>query len=390
MANFKKLFPIFDSNKDLVYLDSASTTFLPEKVTNKINEYYTNYPANIGRGLYPISLRATDEYESARKKVAQFINADPEEIIFTSGTTESVNLAGIMLLSAGILNNNSLVLLSPVDHHSTILPWRQVSNNIEYFGTTENFEIEINNLIPNIIAIASVSNVTGGKVDVKNVREAYPDSLLFIDASQEIGKSKINVKESQVDMLCFSAHKMYGPHGVGILYVKKDLLAKLQPVNFGGGTVLKVDKKIMEFNSGPSKFEAGTRNIEGVIGLGAAVDFINEIDISNIQANERELKSLLLNEMKNINGIKIIHSFSNESSGIISFYHEKIHAHDLAFDLSEKNICVRAGNHCAQILHNEIISAKATTRVSIGLYNNANDVNSFVGELKNIITKYEK
>lgn len=390
MTNFKNLFPIFDNNKGLVYLDNASTTFLPEKVIDKINEYYKNYPVNIGRGLYPMALRASDEYESARKKVAQLINADPEEIIFTSGTTESVNLAGIMLLSAGILNNNSLILLSPVDHHSTILPWRQVSNNIEYFEVSENFEIEKNNLVPDLIALASVSNVTGGKTDVKSIREAYQDSLLFIDASQEIGKSKVDVRESQVDMLSFSAHKMYGPHGVGILYVKKDLLSKLQPVNFGGGTVLNVNKNMMEFTNSPSKFEAGTRNIEGVIGLGAAIDFLNEIGFSNIQENERKLKVLLLEEMKKINGIKVLHSFSDESSGIISFYHQKIHAHDIAFDLSEKNICVRAGNHCAQILHNEIIDAKATTRVSIGLYDNENDIFSFIEELKNIITKYEK
>lgn len=388
MKDFKKLFPVFDNAKDLVYLDNASTTFLPEKVIDKINEYYKNYPVNIGRGLYPMALRASDEYESVRKKVAQLINADPEEIIFTSGTTESVNLAGIMLLSAGFLNNNSLILLSPVDHHSTILPWRQVSNNIEYFEISENFGIEKSNLVPDLIAIASVSNVTGAKLDIKSIRNHYQDSLLFIDASQEIAKNKIDVKDSQVDMLSFSGHKMYGPHGVGILYVRKDLLSKLQPVNFGGGTVLNVNKNVIEFTNSPSKFEAGTRNIEGVIGLGAAIDFLNEIGFSHIQENERKLKVLLLDGINNINGIRVVHSFLNESAGIISFYHEKIHAHDIAFDLSEKNICVRAGNHCAQLLHHEIIDAKATTRVSLGLYNDEHDIFSFIEELKNILTKY--
>jgi cysteine desulfurase/selenocysteine lyase len=390
MKNYKDLFPVFKNNPDLNYLDSAATSLTPQSVIDKVNEYYTNYSANTGRGFYDIGARATKEYEDARKKIAKFINAEPDEIIFTSGATESVNMAAIMLLSARLLNNNSTILLSPADHHSTILPWRQVSGEIKYFEIDKNLKLDSkSNISPDLIAIALASNVTGGVVDVKELKSRFPDSLLFIDACQAVGRIKVDVKELKADMLCFSGHKMYGPHGTGVLYVKKDLLSKLQPVNLGGGIVSKVNEKEISFINGPEAFEAGTHNIEGVLGLGAAVDFINSIGIDVIYEHENSVKKFLVAELNNIDGIQLVHNTGENALGIISFFHDEIHAHDISFGLSEKNICVRAGNHCAQMLHNNYIGNKSTVRVSLGIYNNMSDAQEFINELINIVNIFQ-
>lgn len=390
MKNYKELFPVFSKNPNLNYLDSAATCFTPQTVIDKINEYYTDYPANTGRGFYEIGVRATKEYDDARKKIAKFINAEPEEIIFTSGATESTNMAAIMLLSGRLLNNNSNILLSPADHHSTILPWRQVSGEIKYFDIDENFDLVMPaGINPELIAISLVSNVTGGVVDVNAIKNIYSNSLLFIDASQAVGRIQVDVKNLNADMLCFSGHKMYGPHGTGVLYVKKELLNKLQPVNLGGGIVSKVNEKEISFINGPEAFEAGTYNIEGVIGLGVAADFINQIGIDNLFEHEKEIKEFLISELNKIDDIVLVHNSSKGSLGIISFFHKEIHAHDIAFGLAEKNICVRAGNHCAQMLHNNYVGNKSTVRVSLGIYSNMSDAQEFISELMNIVNIFQ-
>ena len=384
-------FEIF--NTGLIYFDNAATTQKPKSVVNAIVDYYTKYTANAHRGDYKISLKVDDEYEKVRGKVKNFIKADSEdEIIFTKGSTESLNMVVFGFMS-NYLKANDEVLLTKVEHASNILPWialsKKIGFKIRYIDLNEDNSISIdsiNKMINDntkVISIAHITNAIGDVRPVKKIGEICKNNniLLVLDATQSIGHMKINVSELNISFLAFSAHKMLGPTGVGVLYGKKELLESLIPLEYGGGM------NQMFFSSGeyelkrlPFRLEAGTRNIAGVIGLGAAIDYLNSIGLDNIHNYEMELKKYLIEQIKKVPNIKIY----NESfdSGVLLFNVGDYFSQDVAIYLDQFNICIRAGNHCAKMLQ-EVICTTNTCRVSLYFYNTKEEIDKLISALMN-------
>ncbi len=390
-------FPILNSN--IIYFDNAATSLKPKQVIAKMDEYYNSYSSNIKRGDYDISNKADIEYENVRSLVKELINAQEEkEIIFTSGTTESLNLI-VEGYFKDALKENDEVLITKSEHASNILPWFKLikTNNIKinYIPLNDNYEITLDNfkkvITPNtkVISIAHITNVIG---DIRPLKEiiSYAHSLgilVVIDGAQSIPHIKVDVKDLDIDFLAFSAHKMLGPTGVGVLYAKENLLNKINPLNLGGG----MNESFAEngnyvLKELPTRLEAGTPNIAGVIGLGEAIRYINKIGISNIENYVSELKSYLVTKLKQIPHINIINKTSNH--GIIAFTVEGIFGQDVAFYLNKYNICVRSGNHCAKMLK-DVIGVSNTIRVSLYFYNTKEEIDKFV-TLLNDKSKIEK
>lgn len=384
--NTKESFPIFKNNPGLIFLDNASTTQKPDMVIKKVIEFYSLYNSNVHRGLYPIAEKADLEYQNAREKIAKFINADPDEIIFTSGTTEGVNLVANSLLNSGLISGESRIATTKSEHHSSFLPFINIFEKqfdfISLYNPEKTYDIVIYSLI---------SNVTGAYTDIKRIKKGpLKDALFIADAAQAVAHKKIDVKEMDVDFLVFSGHKMFGPTGIGVLYIKKTLITKLEPSKVGGGMIDSVSTESVTWKKDFSKFEAGTPNIAGAIGLGAAVDFIESVSINEIQTHERELTKYLLESLKKIPGIKLFHEDSIDSGAVVSFTIDKIHPHDIAQFLGEKGICVRAGHHCAQILHKEVFNIPASVRVSLSIYNTKEEVDTLCAELLASIKYFSK
>lgn len=373
----KKIFPIFKKHQNLVYLDNASTTQKPQEVIDTFINFYSTFNANVHRGSYEISEKATNEFENVRKKVAQFINAKPTEIIFTSGTTDSLNLASELIHYNDLVGGNVSIAVPVQGHHALILPFRRFFQNQSFYFETR----EVKNA--DIALITHVSNVTGKLTDPNDIDA----KLKVLDCAQSAGHMKLNVQKLNVDFLAFSAHKMYGPMGVGVLWVKEEILQKCNPVRLGGGIVNLVDRENIEFNSHPNKFEPGTPNVAGVIGFSKAIDFLNSIDFDNELKREKQLKDFLVNELQKISEIRVFTDL-NSSFGIVSFAHAKIHAHDIAGFMGEKNVCVRAGHHCTHIYHREVLKVPASVRVSFGIYNQETDVEHCVKTIKECIKRY--
>lgn len=381
-TEFRSHFPIFKKNKDLVYLDTAATAFKPKQVIDAVTDYYANYSANIHRGLYPIANRASKEFETARETVARFIGAHTDEIIFTSGTTEGVNLLASMFGNM-YGDTEPSILLSENDHNSNLLPWRKVSENIIYLENTKEYNQDGNF---NITSISNMSNVTGARFDIKQLRKNT--DFLIVDASQSVTHTKLDVATMDIDALVFSAHKLYGPTGIGVLYMSRDLQKQLKTKKLGGGMVESVSKDTMRAAPGPKGFEAGTPHIAGAIGLAAAVDFINEVGFENIINHEQDLRVKLLRALETVQDLQIYHDDNPESGPVISVYHPNAHPHDIADFLGEKNVCVRAGHHCTQILHGDILKVPATVRFSIGMHNTPEDIGKAIDQLKEAISEF--
>lgn len=384
-------FEIF--NTGLIYFDNAATTQKPKSVVNAIVDYYTKYTANAHRGDYKISLKVDDEYEKVRGKVKDFIKANSEEeIVFTKGSTESLNMIVFGFMS-NYLKANDEVLLTKVEHASNILPWialsKRIGFKIRYIDLNEDNSISIdsiNKMINNntkVISIAHITNAIGDVRPVKEIGEICKNNniLLVLDATQSIGHMKIDVSELNISFLAFSAHKMLGPTGVGVLYGKKELLETLVPLEYGGGM------NQMFFSSGeyelkrlPFRLEAGTRNIAGVIGLGAAIDYLNTIGLDNIHNYEMKLKKYLIEQIKKVPNIKLY----NESfdSGVLLFNVGDYFSQDVAIYLDQFNICIRAGNHCAKMLQ-EVICTTNTCRVSLYFYNTKEEIDELIRALMN-------
>ncbi len=385
----KSEFPIFENHPDLVFLDNASTTQKPKEVLNKLLEVYTNYNANVHRGLYPIAEKINQEYEDARKKIAKFINADPEEVIFTSGTTDATNLIAESLVRSKLIPLEPKVLTTEAEHHANFLPWQRITDGkLKFLSTAEN----ILNEEYDVVAYSVVSNVTGQFNEIKELKEHknLSKALFIADAAQAIAHNRIDVKEMDVDFLVFSGHKMFGPTGIGVLYGKKELLNKMEPFRVGGGMIREVKRTHSSWAELPNKFEAGTPAIADAIALGAAVDFINNLGINNINKHETELTQYALTKLKELNNINIYHNNSLNSGPVISFTIEGVHPHDIAQYLGDKSICVRAGHHCTQILHKEIFEIPASVRLSLSIYNTIEDIDYFIEELKNGIKVYTR
>ncbi|MBE2280003.1 MAG: cysteine desulfurase [Ignavibacteriaceae bacterium] len=388
--NLKSQFPIFRNIPGLVFLDNASTTQKPQIVLDKLLDVYTKYNSNVHRGLYPIAVRADEEYDLARKRIARLINADKDEIVFTSGTTDSTNLIAASLLASGIIPEGANILTSEIEHHSNFLPWQNLTNGNLSFAKYENGNLNYpTEQAFDVVVFTIMSNVTGKYIDIEELRKGELKNAIFIaDAAQAIAHVPIDVKKMDVDFLVFSGHKMFGPTGVGIVYGKKELLNKMQPFKLGGGMINKVSKENFTSTTGPQKFEAGTPPIADAIALGEAVNFIEGIGFENIIPHEQNLRRYALNKLSQIKKIKIYHDDNDNSGAVISFTIYGIHPHDIAQYLGDNNICVRAGHHCTQILHKDVLQIPASVRVSMSIYNNENDIDNLIEELNNCIAYY--
>ena len=380
------------NGKQLIYLDNSATSLTPEPVIGAMNEYYGDYNANVHRSIHYIGEKATKEYEDAHKKVADFINADFEEIIFTRGTTESLNALAYSLTND--LKEGDEIVLSEMEHHSNLVPWQQLAKNkkvkVRYIRINKDFELDMNhakeliNKKTKIISVTHVSNVLGTINPVKDIGRLAKDvgAIFIIDSAQGIPHLKVDVKDIDCDFLCFSGHKMLGPTGIGVLYGKKKMLEKLNPFLFGGEMIKEVNFEDSKWNDLPWKFEAGTPNIAGGIGLGAAVDYLKKIGMENIRAYEENLVNYAFRRL-NEAGLKIYCAKNpNKMSSVLTFKVDGMHAHDVAALLDRNGIAIRAGHMCAMPLVNKVLNEPALCRVSLCFYNTIEEIDSLIDGIK--------
>ena len=386
-------FPMLKDN-NLIYFDNGATTLKPYQVINDINEYYTKYCANAHRGDYKNSMIVDNKYEGVREKIKNFINAkDKSEIVFTSGTTDGLNRI-VFGYFKKILNKDDEVLITESEHASNILPWfilsKEIGIKVKYISLDENNEVTPENVIkaitPNtkVISLAYVTNVIGDIRPIRDICEiAHKNNILVVgDAAQSLSHIKTDVTLDNVDFLVGSAHKMYGPTGVGFLYGKFELLNKMEPINYGGGmNAMYLNDGYIELREVPTKFEAGTQNIAGVIGMGSAIDYLSNIGLNKIVKYEHELKDYLVNRLKELDNI-IIYNENNVSS-IVAFNIKDIFSQDVSVYLDKYNICIRSGNHCAKTLNN-IFNVNNTCRISLSFYNTKEEIDRLIEVLKNI------
>ena len=388
MTEYRYDFPML--RNDIIYFDNGATTFKPDSVIDAITDYYKNYSANAHRGDYTISYKVDINYENARKKVADFINAEFDETIFTSGATESLNMI-INGFFMHLLEPGDEVLITKSEHASNVLPWFKLVNTIgikvNYIDLDENLHVTMDNVINSItdktkvISIAGITNVVGDERPIDEIcKFAHANNIfVVIDGAQLVPHKKVDVKKSDMDFLVFSGHKMCGPTGIGVLYGKKEFLEKLEPINMGGGMNESFDNPSEVYlKELPTRLEAGTPNIAGAIGLGAAIDYLNKIGMDNIFDYEKKLKAYLIDKLIKLPYIDIINLESD--SGIVSFNIDGIFSQDVAFYLNKYNICVRAGNHCAKILQDET-GVKNSLRVSLYFYNTYEEIDKLVNLL---------
>ena len=385
--------------KDIIYFDNGATTLKPNILIESLKDYYENYSANAHRGDYDISLKVDTMYENTRKIIKEFISAKKEsEIVFTSGATDSLNKI-IFGYFKNILKENDEVLLTLAEHASNILPWFELKDelklNINYIPLDENYEVTLENvkksITPNtkVISLAHITNVVGDIRPIKEIIEyAHKNNILVvIDGAQSVPHIKVDVQDLDIDFLAFSAHKMCGPTGVGVLYGKEELLNNIKPLIYGGGMNASFDYDGLRiYKELPHLLEAGTPNIADVIAFGKIVEYINNIGIENIHKKELELKQYLIEKLEKNENITIYNK--NSKSGIVTLNYKDIFAQDLAIYLNKYNICVRAGNHCAKILKEEL-KVKNTCRISFYFYNTKEEIDKLVDVLNNKNIKEE-
>lgn len=384
-----KDFPML--NKNIIYFDNAATTLKPKSVINAINDYYENYSANSHRGDYNIAFKVDDEIDLSRETVKKFINARrKEEIIFTSGATESLNMI-VFGFFENILKENDEVILSKSEHASNILPWYILSLKkkikLKFIPLDEDNKVTISNLLKTItnktkvISLAHITNVIGDTRNIEEIIEIAHSNNIYtvVDASQSIPHIKTNVKEIDPDFLVFSGHKMCGPTGIGVLYGKYELLNKMIPFKFGGGMNESFNEEKIILESIPNRFEAGTQNISGIIGLRHAIEYIENIGLDEIHRHEMYLRNYLIKRLKEIPYIKIYNE--NSDSSIVLINAENVLSGDLGLYLNTKNICVRSGAHCAKMLKEES-HFEDTVRISLYFYNTYEEIDELINALK--------
>ena len=399
--DFKKDFPIF-KNRDISYLDSGATSQKPQYVINAIEEFYKKFNANPHRGAYSLSLEATEQYENTREKIAKFINArNKEEIIFSKNASESLNL---IAYSYGLSNlkQNDEVVLSIMEHHSNLVPWqfvtKQTNSILKYMYINNEFELskeEIESKITDktkVVGITHISNVLGTINNVKEIiKYAHKKgAIVIVDASQSIPHTKVDVQDLDADFLVFSGHKMFAPLGIGVLYGKKELLNKMPPFLMGGDMIEYVYEQNTTYAPLPNRFEAGTQNVEGVVGLGAAIDYIESIGYETINKVEQEVTEYAVNELSKLNFIEMYVTPNKQNhSSVVSFNVRGVHPHDVASILDVNGVCIRSGNHCAQPLL-RYMGMDSTCRASFSIYNTKEDVNKLVDALNKTYKMFEK
>ena len=389
-------FPLLESNKDLVYLDSAATSIKPQIVIDKINEYYTKYGVNIHRGVYDLSGIATNEYEELRSVVSKFINSKPEEVVYTKGTTDGINKLAYMLEDR--INENDEIIVSVLDHHSLIMPWQNIAlkkkAKLVFVDLNENNQITVENFKKcinqntKIVALTHVSNVLGVISPVKEITKLAHEvgAIVVLDGAQSVPHMKVDVKDLDVDFLAFSGHKMMAPTGTGILYGKYKLLNSLNPTEFGGDMNDGVEKYSSTYKDAPEKFEAGTQNIEGVIAFKKAIEYLTNLGLDNVHEHSKKLALYVVEQIKD-NPLVELYT-KNPESGIVTFNIKDVHPHDVATFLSSYNICIRAGHHCAQLITHHL-GCMGTVRASFYIYNTLEDAKKLVDAI-NAATDYFK
>ena len=380
----KEDFPIFRNNPDLVFLDNASTTQKPQSVIDTLSHYYENYNSNIHRGIYQIAEKATAAYEKSRDKVTKFIGAgDRRSIVFTKGTTESINLVANSWGGQNLKPGDE-VLITEMEHHSNIIPWQLICErtgaDLKYIPINEDGTLDLSNpdkYFTNktkIICVIHQSNVFGTVNPITEIVKYAHEvgALVLVDGAQSTPHHRVNVTELNCDFFAFSGHKMMGPTGVGALYTKPEILEAMNPFLGGGEMIRKVTLEGSTWNDIPWKFEAGTPNIAQVIGLGSAIDYINEIGLDRIADYENELMKYAQEKLQSISGINI-YGTAKDQGAVISFNLEKIHPHDVAHLLDASGIAIRAGHHCAQPIMKKL-NVTATNRASFYIYNTIEEI----------------
>lgn len=394
VEKIKKDFPIFKNHPDISYLDSAASSQTPRSVISAMDDYYSKFRSNIHRGLYNLSEEATNSYENARDTVASFLGAEREEIIFTPGSTWSANILALSLEYSKILKKSGDIVTSVMEHHSSLIPIQKLSERIGYElkyitidGDMRLRYDEAEKLIgpkTALVWVSFVSNVLGTINDLRKITELARKNgaLLAVDATSAMGHTPINVKEIGCDFLFFSGHKMLGPTGVGVLYGRRELLEKMEPGVWGGGIVSEVSKEGASWTKSPNRFEPGTPNISGVIGLAEAVRYLKNIGLEKIKEHTEKLVFLALKELETLPGVRIFaEKDPKKNIGIISFVLDDVHPHDVSEILGRHGIAVRGGHHCAEPLMKEL-GLKATNRASFYLYNEEKDIKALVSGIK--------
>lgn len=390
-------FPIFKkkiNGKELVYLDNASTTQKPYSVIDSITDFYTNYNSNIHRAVYQLAEEATALYEQSREKIANFIKVRPEEIIFTRNTTESINLIAHSWARTNLKKDDGIAI-TELEHHSNIVPWQilsqEIGTKLEYVGIDENGFLDLDHLDDlisskkvKLVSLSHMSNVLGTIVPIERIiKTAHENDIpVLVDGAQSVPHMPVNVKNMDCDFLVFSAHKMLGPTGVGVLYAKKEFLEKMRPFMGGGDMIKEVFKFHTNYNEVPYKFEAGTPNIADVVGFGAAIDYLEKIGMDNVRKHEIDLTKYALESIQSINYLTIYGPRDpNYRGGVISFNIADIHPHDLATIMNDHGIAIRSGHHCAQVLMQRL-DVPATSRASFYIYNTKEEIDKFVNAIK--------
>ena len=399
--NLRKDFPILDrkvrDNKSLVYLDNASTTQKPNQVIDAITDYYQNHNANIHRAVYALAEEATEAFEATRDKIAKFINIkNREEIIFVRGTTEAINLVAYAWGRSNV-KEGDIIVSTEYEHHSNIVPWQLLTQEkhakIEYIGMDDNGELILDDLDKlletgkvKLVAFSLMSNVLGTITDAEKIIAKCKEKgvLTLVDGAQAVPHMKVDIEKLGCDFFAFSGHKMLGPTGIGVLWVKKQVLETMNPFHGGGDMIREVHKYETTWNDLPYKFEAGTPNIADVVGFGAAIDYLAKLGMDNVRQHEIELTQYAIDKLSQVKGLQIYGTKNiAKRGGVISFNFADVHPHDVAQIIDEEGIAVRSGHHCAQVLM-ERLNVAATSRASFYIYNTKEDVDALVNSLNKV------
>lgn len=395
MLDVKKIrqdFPIYETNQDLVYLDTAASSLKPKQVIDVVDHYYSKLGVNVHRGVYGLSYEATDLYESARHTVAKFLNAKFEEIVFTRGTTASLNLVASSYLDK--MTEEDEIITSELEHHSSMLPWLHVSKKtkakLKYVEldtegriTVEAFKKVLSDKTK-VVALTYVSNVMGYITPIKEIIDLahQKGAIVVVDAAQAAPHMKIDVTALNADFLAFSGHKLCGPTGIGVLYGKRHLLNQMDPIEFGGDMSQTVDKFEATWKDAPYRFEAGTPIISGAIGLARALDYITSIGFDAIHEHVKTLHDYAILKLEAVEGIEIYNKTAE--TGIVTFNVVDVHPHDAASIFDKNKVCIRAGHHCAQPI-TKWLKQIATLRATFYIYNTKEDVDLFVDSVKEAV-----
>ena len=399
VSKIREDFPILkrkiNRNKTLVYFDNAATTQKPLSVINAIHDYYMNYNSNIHRAVHQMAEEATIAYERTREEIAKFINAhSTDEIIFTRNATEAINLISYSWGRANV-KKDDYVVITEIEHHSNIVPWQILTQEkrakLLYVGVDdsgylkmEDYKRYIESNKVKLISVSHMSNVLGTIVPINEIiKKAHDKGVkVMVDGAQSVPHMPIDVQNMDCDFMAFSAHKMLGPTGVGVLYVKREILDKMSPFMGGGDMIKEVHKYETRYNDLPYKFEGGTPNIADVIGFGAAIDYLNEIGMDNIREHEIDITNYAIKTITDVKGVIVYGpSSSNHRGGIVSFNIGDIHPHDLATIMNDHGLAIRSGHHCAQVLM-ERLNVAATSRASFYIYNTKEEVDIFINALE--------